>query len=113
MAHNAGTEDALRKFITECYEPPIYEQLDLASHVAFYKQIISDFGPLNNQIYEKVEETRSKLIVHLIKKNESLLKNKIDPAEILVVEMDMSKVYPKHMSRGLGLGALVCELRKK
>ena len=111
--HNLGTEKAIGQFIKETYNPGLYDRIDLKKHIEFYDQIIKEFGALNDVVYKIEEEKPYKVIVHLIKKNESFLNQNIDPTEILVVEIDISKEMPRYLSRGLGLGALVCEIRKK
>ena len=84
----------------------------MKDHVAFYKQIISEFGDLNRQIYYLVEETPHKLIVHLIKKDENINNLVIDPEDILQVEIDLSPSNTNYMERGLGLGSLLCEQKR-
>jgi len=64
-------------------------------------------------IYKKVEETPLKFVVHLIKKDEHIKNQDINPLEILAVEIDLSKKNPIYIERGLGLGSLVCEQRKQ
>jgi hypothetical protein len=110
--HNAGTEEAIQQFIQESYHPSIYKTLDLKKQVKFYEFIINDFGKLNTSIYKTVEETPTKLIVQLIKSNEQVINTKIDPANILVVEIDTHETDTEYLSRGLGLGALICSLRE-
>ena len=111
--HNDGSEKALSQFAKETYNPILYDKIDLEKHTAFYDQIAREFGRLNEQIYKLETETQLKLIVHLIKEDETVLNKNIDPREILVVELDLSDNNLKYLSRGLGLGALVCEVRKK
>ena len=112
IAHNDGSDDAIKEFIKKTYLPEIYEDINLNDHVAFYKQIINEFGDLNRQIYYLLEETPYKLIVHLIKKNENINNLVIDPEDILQVEIDLSQTNTKYMERGLGLGSLLCDLKR-
>ncbi|MEQ9376935.1 MAG: hypothetical protein RIG68_17225 [Imperialibacter sp.] len=112
-ANNSGTEEAIGEFIKETYEPHLFEKIDLEKHIDFYMMISKNFGHLNTMVYKKIEENPLRLVVHLIKESESVLNKSIDPSEILVVEIDLNKDNPKYLSRGLGLGALVCELRKE
>lgn len=111
-AHNEGTTRSLERFIQENYLPELYSQIELEKHVAFYRQIIDEFGPLNATIYEKIEDTENRLVVHLVKKTESVLNKNVAPEDILVVKIDLSAKNPKYLSRGLGLGALVCEIKR-
>jgi hypothetical protein len=110
--HNTGTGVAIEQFIKEAYHPDIYKNLEVDKHVAFYKFIIDDFDKLNPMVYKKVEETPTKLIVQLIKKDEFLANSNIDPANILVVEIDIHEHDNEYLSRGLGLGALICSIRE-
>jgi len=112
ISHNDGSDEAIKEFIKNTYLPEIYENINLKDHVAFYKQIISEFGDLNRQIYYLVEETPYKLIVHLIKKDENMNNLVIDPEDILQVEIDLSPSNTNYMERGLGLGSLLCEQKR-
>ncbi len=111
-AHNIGSQDAISKFIKDTYHPDIYAKINLKDHVTFYNQIVNEFGPLNFMIYKKVEETPLKFVVHLIKKDEYIKNQYINPLEILVVEIDLSKNDKNYMPHGLGLGSLVCEQKR-
>lgn len=112
IAHNVGTEKAISDFIKNTYKPSLLEKIDLEKHIAFYDHIIKEFGPLNSEIYKVVEVNLTKLIVHLIKKEENINNKSIDPTEILMVEIDTDENQPQYLSRGLGLGALACSIRK-
>ena len=112
IAHNDGSKDAIKDFIKNTYLPEIYETINLNDHVAFYRQIINEFGDLNRQIYYLVEETPYKLIVHLIKKTENINNLVIDPEDILQVEIDLSETNTKYMERGLGLASLISDLKR-
>jgi hypothetical protein len=106
--HNAGTESAIRTFIQETYHPALLPDLAMDKHVAFYQHIIDEFGPLNTEVYKVADVKPTKLVVHLIKEGESVINLHVDPAEILEVELDTDPNLPNRLSRGLGLGALVC-----
>ena len=108
-AHNAGTDDALASFIKATYHPDVYARIELDKHIAFYQHIVKEFGPLNHMIYKVEKATPLKLSVHLIKKEELITNKRIDPAEILVVNMDLHPEDQQYMAMGLGLGALICE----
>jgi len=112
-ANNSGTEESISQFIKESYEPSLYKKIDLEQHIAFYNMISKDFGRLKSKVYEMIEEKPLKLVVLLIKEEESLLNKNIDPSEVLMVEFDFSEKNPKFLNRALGLGALVCELKKE
>ncbi|HAS40630.1 MAG TPA: hypothetical protein DCS93_09130 [Microscillaceae bacterium] len=113
VAHNLGTEAAIIDFIKKTYKPSFLKKIDLKKHIAFYDHIIKEFGPLNNKIYEVVEIKPTKFIINLIKKGESVKNKSIKPTEILMVKIDTDKNQPQYLSRGLGLGALACSIRKK
>jgi hypothetical protein len=112
-AHNIGSNDAITKFIEDTYHPKVYAKLNLKAHIAFYRQIVNEFGPLNFLIYKTVEETHSRCVVHLIKKEQYIQNKNINPLEILVVKIDLSKNDKNFMPHGLGLGSLVCEQKKE
>jgi hypothetical protein len=111
--HNLGTEEAISVFVKESYEPSLYKKIDLTKHIDFYNHIIKEFGPLNKEIYKLVEVKPTKLVVQLIKEKHSILNQSIDPSEILMVELDFDENNIDYLSRGLGLGALVCSIRGK
>lgn len=107
-AHNIGTNVAFIKFMKNTYHHDLYNKLDLTKQIKFYQQIVSDFGRLNSNIYKTASESSEKLIVYLIKEDESLLNSNINPAEVLVVELDFL-ADSSYLRRGLGLGSLICE----
>ena len=113
VAHNLGTDKAISTFINNTYSPSLLRNIDLKKHVAFYDHIIKEFGPLNDEIYEVVEVQSNKLIVQLIKENENIKNKSISPTEILMVEIDTDEDQPQYLSRGLGLGAMACSVRKE
>jgi hypothetical protein len=82
-------------------------------HVAFYQHIIDEFGPLNTEVYKVADVKPHKLVVHLLKAGESVINLHVDPADILEVELDTDPDLPNYLSRGLGLGALVCARPKE
>jgi len=112
-AHNVGTKSAVAQFIKQTYHPKVYSKLNLKAHIAFYNQIIQEFGSLNFQTYKIVETSPSRLIVHLIKEKQHIQNKNINPLEILVVKIDLSEVDKNYMPHGLGLGSLVCEQKKE
>jgi hypothetical protein len=112
IANNVGTSEAFSLFIKETYNPQLFKKINLKSHIDFYSMISKDFGQLKLEVYKKTEETSSRLVVHLIKENESLFNKNISPTEVLVVEMDFNKNKPSYLKKGIGLGALICELKK-
>lgn len=112
-AHNNGSDEAINQFIKETYHPDVYSKLNVKAQTAFYNQIVKEFGPLNFMIYKKVEEHPLRFVVHLITKEERIDNKHIDPTKILVVKIDLSEKNNKYMSRGLGLGSLVCEQRRE
>ncbi len=111
-ANNSGNTEIISQFIKDTYEPNLYNKIDLEEHIKFYAMIYQDFGQLKTIVYENIEEESLRLVVYLIKEKESLLNKSINPAEILVVEMDLNEQNPKYLKIGLGLGALVCESKK-
>jgi hypothetical protein len=111
-ANNAGTHEAFSQFISDTYSPDLLKKVDIKDHIEFYTMISEDFGKLKTVVYEKIEEKPLRLVVHLIKENQSLLNKSINPAEVLVVEMDLDERNQKYLKKGLGMGALICELKK-
>lgn len=111
--NNAGSSEAIEEFIKDYYHPEILEKIDIGKHVEFYQHIQSDFPKLNDIVLETIEESAYKLIVHLKRDDISVITTKVDPADILVVKIDLSREDPDYLERGLGLGALICSIRKE
>lgn len=112
IANNDGSDDAIELFIHENYNPDLAKKIKMQDHINFYRQISGEFVSLNKTVYKTVKSTSDKLIVHLIKEADSPMNMDIDPIDILVVEIDLDPENPKYLAKGLGLGALVCEIRK-
>ena len=74
IANNDGSDSALELFIHENYNPVLVKKIKIEAHVNFYRQIAGEFGPLHKTVYETVESTPDKLIVHLIKEVDSPLR---------------------------------------
>lgn len=111
-AHNNGTPQAIIHFIKQNYSPNYLKKIDVDTHVDFYKNIIEEFGMLNFDIYKTVEQFPNRVVIHLIKEHASILTNHLEPTEILVLELDQDLNNSKFLEKGLGLGSLLCELRK-
>ena len=111
-AHNNGTTEAIIHFIKQNYTTNYLKKIDIDTHVNFYKNIIKEFGALNFDIYKTVEQLPNRIVVYLIKENVSTLTNYLEPTEILVLELDQDPNNSKFLKKGLGLGSLLCELRK-
>lgn len=110
--HENGSDQDIRNFIRETYYPEFLKIVNIENHIQFYKKIIKEFGPLNPEIYKITEQSPYRFVVYLIKKNRDISEEKIDPKDILVLELDQSKDNPMFLSKGLGLGSLVCEFKK-
>lgn len=111
-AHNKGTDEAFNNFINSNYSDELLDKVNFNAHIDFYRQISSEFGPLNPMIYKTINQENNQLIVQLIGKNESLLNQNIDPNSILVVHIDQHSKKPSKLEKGLGLGTLLCETKK-
>ncbi len=110
--HNIGTVQVIEGFIKDTYHPDIYKKIEVSKHVAFYQQVISDFGPLNNQVYAKIEEEPLSLTVHLIREQDEVFNKHINLAHVLVLKMNLHPDNAAYMDRGLGLGALICTIKR-
>lgn len=112
VMQNNGSDKAVRQFIDTYYSPAILSKMkNYEDHVAFYKQIIHEFGKVQSTIYLTETDKDHKLKVQLIREGRALA-----PApsaeEILVVEIDLDPENPQYLSRGLGLGALICHIKR-
>ena len=109
---NNGSDKAVRQFIDSYYSPDMLSKMkNYDSHVAFYKQIIQEFGKVQSTVYLTETDSEHKLKVQLIKEGRALVPEP-SPEEILVVEIDLDPENPKYLSRGLGLGALICYIKR-
>jgi hypothetical protein len=108
-AHNAGDEVSLATWIEQSYSPELLDKLNIEEHIAFYQGIIQDFGALYPEPIAEIESSRLRLVVHL---RPAAVANP-DPFTTLVVEIDLDSEDTHYLKRGLGLGALVCEVDKR
>lgn len=109
---NLGSNEAINEFIDQWFAPELLEKMENRDeHIAFYRQIIDEFGELQNLVFKEIESTETKLKVELIKKGYPLVPEPA-PEDILVVEIDVQKNNPRYLSRGLGMGALICYIKK-
>lgn len=111
--NNNGSREAIEEFIKDYYHPEILDKIDIGKHIEFYQHIQSDFSKLNDIIHATIEESAYKLTVHLKRDDLSVITTEVDPADILVAKIDLSRKDPNFLDRGLGLGALVCSIRKE
>ncbi len=110
--HNAGTEQAVKSFIKEYYSPDLLSSMkNFDDHVNFYMTLIKDFGDIQETVYKTEESTKNRLKVQLLKEG-SLLFPEPGPEEILVVEIDLDPENPRYLKRGLGMGALICYIKR-
>jgi hypothetical protein len=107
-AHNAGDEVALAAWIEASYAPALLERVDVGEHVAFYQNIVVDFGKLSPVPLAILESSAQRLVVHL----RPIEVFHPDPLTTLVVELEVAPEDPAHVARALGLGALACENKK-
>lgn len=109
---NNGSNKAINQFIDKWFAPELLiEMKNREEHVAFYRQIIDEFGEVQDIVYKQIELTDTKLKVQLLKKGQ-LLSPEPAPEEILVVEIDVKRHDSTHLARGLGMGALVCYIKR-
>ncbi len=112
VTQNEGTDKAVRAFIDTYYSPELLEQMkNYEDHVKFYKQIISEFGKIQDVIYETENNTALALKVQLLKEATSLVPEP-GPEDILVVEIDLDPDNKQYLRRGLGMGALICYIKR-
>lgn len=112
IAHNIGTTESIKHFIEQNYTPTFLNKIDIGSHIKFYKNIIEEFGDLNLDIYKTTEQSTNQVTVYLTKESISVFANYLKPTEILVLKLNQDANNLKLMDKGLGLGSLLCELKK-
>lgn len=109
---NIGSNEAINQFIDQRFSPELLEKMENRDeHVAFYRQIIDEFGGIQNIVFKELESTDTKLKVQLLKKGYPLVPEP-DPEDILVVEIDVQRDNPRYLARGLGMGALICYIKR-
>jgi hypothetical protein len=110
--HNTGTEKAVGEFINDFYAPSALKKMkNFDAHVNFYMTMINDFGEMQDVIFKTEESTENRLKVQLLKKG-SLAYPEPTPEEILVVEIDLNPENPEFLEKGLGMGALICYIKR-
>lgn len=109
---NTGTKPAVEHFIKNYYDPSLLKKMEsLEDHVNFYMSMIHDFGNIQDIVYKTEEDSKYRLKVQLLKKG-ALLIPAPSPEEILVVEIDLDPENPKYLKRALGMGALICYIKR-
>ncbi|MBO3698806.1 hypothetical protein [Roseivirga sp. E12] len=109
---NKGTDEAISSFIKTYYAPEVLNKMkNFDDHLKFYRQVIDEFGPIQKVIFEEMESTETKLKVQLLKQGTPLVPTP-EPEEILVVEIDLDAQNPKFIEKGLGMGALICYIKR-
>ena len=109
---NVGTDEAINTFINKYFHPDLlYKMKNRSEHVSFYRQIIEEFGDVQKEVFKVEVSTDRKLKVQLLKKGVSFVPDP-SPEEILVVEIDLNQDQPEYLARGLGMGALICYIKR-
>ena len=109
---NDGSEKAIRQFIDSYYSPAVLKGMkNYDDHVKFYQQVIAEFGQIQSHVFEVEVDEPHTLKVQLIKKGTPLVPSP-GPEEVLVVEIDLDPEQPQYLKRGLGMGALICYLKR-
>lgn len=112
VTQNQGTDVAVRKFIDTYYSPDLIQKMkNYEDHVKFYKQIIHEFGKIQEVIYETEKDTDIKLKVQVLKEATPLVPEP-GPEEILVIEIDLDPENKQYLAKGLGMGALICYIKR-
>ncbi len=107
-AHNSRDEDALADWIESTYSPDLLERVNMEDHIAFYWQIVEEFGALYPDPILEAESTPLRRVVYM----RPLDIIQPDPTNTLVVEIDLDAKDPHYLKGSLGLGALICEDKK-
>ena len=111
-AQNDGSETAVIDFIKQYYPETAYSsEKKLKAHVDFCMQIVREFGKLQAEIYEVMENEPKKLKVQLLKAG-TMAVTKPSPEDVLVVEIDLERENGTRLARGLGMGALICYIKR-
>jgi hypothetical protein len=107
QAHNAASAEALRHWLRASLNPAISDT-DVDKRLDWYVAATRMFGPLSNQPLAILENEPHRLLVHLVRSDMGP-RERLDPLNIVVVELDVDAQNPRYLARGLGLGALACE----
>ena len=110
IAHNHKSADALRHWLRMSLNPSISDA-DVDKRLGWYVEAIEMFGPLSQEPLAVVEDEPHRLLVHLVRTDMGP-RERFDPLNIVVVELDVDDDNPRYLARGLGLASLACEARK-
>lgn len=111
-AQNQGSDAAVIEFIKTYYPESAYESKEkLGAHLNFCRQIIDEFGEIQADVYKVMVNKPKKLKVQLLKAG-ALAISQPSPEHILVVEIDLEESDGTKLSRGLGMGALICYIKR-
>jgi hypothetical protein len=110
-AHNDATAEALRHWLRASLNPSISDA-EVEKRLGWYIEATQMFGPLSSQPLAVVEEEPHRLLVHLVRSDMGP-RQRLDPLNIVVVELDVDQDDPRYLARGLGLASLACAAREK
>lgn len=111
-AHNKANFDTLSVFVKKCYSEKLLSKVDLQKHVDFYFEATKMFGKLRQKPYQ-IEKNKKLTIIAYFLKEGLALPEAADPENVVVVEIDADIDNPKFLRRGVGMAALICNLREE
>jgi hypothetical protein len=109
VAHNKRSAASLRHWLRTSLNPTVSDA-EVDKRLGWYVDAIDMFGPLSQEPLAVVEDAPNRLLVHLVRSDLGP-RERLDPLNIVVVELDVDVNDPRYLARGLGLGALACEAR--
>lgn len=112
-AHNRADRDALTAWVRQSHPPGEPATHVLTKRVDWYLEAAEMFGPLIARPHRVVEDEPHRLVVHLLSVElRGQDPDRLDPTQVIKVEVDVDPQQPDRLQRGLGIGPLACELRR-
>lgn len=106
-AHNSGSADSMKAWVHDVYVAPAASEKDQQARESFYLGGISMFGPLSITPLAIIRTSRDSLEVHLVR-SDLEEKERLKPANIVVVEVITDQKRPGKLARGFLLASLIC-----
>ena len=107
-AHNQASAEALRFWLRASLNPSISDD-DVDKRLGWYVEATTTFGPLSPEPLAVLENEPHRLLVHLVR-SDLAVRERLNPMNIVVVEVDIDANDPRYLRRGLALGSLAGEV---
>ncbi|GEM_PF-6213553 len=111
-AHNTANRDSLGIFVKIHYSEKLLVKTDFGKHVDFYSEATKMYGKLRAKPF-RIEKNEKHSIIAWFLKEGLDLREASKPENVVVVEVDVDTEDTNSLRRGIGMAALICNLREE